>query len=88
MRSRKWRDAAWVLPSVGAALFVFPVFWPLPSDDRASQLGPIYYFFGVWLVLIVCALILSRKAQAAEAGKPVNSGTALDTEANEGRGDV
>lgn len=70
---RKWRDAAWVLPCAGLALFMFPVFWPTPSEGGTSNLGPIYYFFGLWLALIICARVVARRAQADHASEQESS---------------
>ncbi|WP_127900651.1 hypothetical protein [Solirhodobacter olei] len=57
-RLRRLMDAARLLPVLGLFLFLVPVLWGPPSSHSTVTDG-IYLFF-VWLVLIVCAFLLSR----------------------------
>ena len=50
-RRRRLRDAARLLPVLGAFLLLLPLFWA--SESRMSLTsGDVIYFFAVWLLLI------------------------------------
>lgn len=57
--SRKLRDLALLLPFCGAIAFASPVLDAFASAN--TDIGhKMIYVFGIWLVLIVCAFLLSR----------------------------
>lgn len=59
-RQRRIRDAACVLPVVAIVLMVLPLMWPRETAEQSlTSLGMIY-LFGLWVVLIIAALILAR----------------------------
>jgi hypothetical protein len=59
-RRRRMMDAARLLPVVGAVLFMLPVLWR-PAETPLADTGPgAIYLFGVWGLLIVAAVLLSR----------------------------
>lgn len=62
-RSRKLRDLALLLPFCGAIAFASPVLDAFESAN-ASIGHKVIYVFGCWLVLIVCAFLLSRALRA------------------------
>lgn len=58
-RQRRIRDAARMTPVLGAVLWLVPLLWTRgPEGIRTSQ--ALLYVFGVWAVLIVLAVVLSR----------------------------
>ena len=58
-RSRKLRDLALLLPICGAFAFLSPLLDLFASAN--DTLGhKVTYVFGCWVVLIVCAFLLSR----------------------------
>ncbi len=59
-RRRRLRDAAKMLPILGAILFVLPLLWLHPQTGTSS-VG--IYLFAVWGLLIVLAALLSRRVQ-------------------------
>ena len=58
-RQRRLRDAARLLPVVGALLWMIPVLWPRGADGQLVSVALIY-IFGVWAGLIGLAFVLSR----------------------------
>ena len=56
-RRRRLMDAARFLPFVGGFLLVVPVVWAGTSMTTSGTL----YIFGLWLLLIVVAGLLSRR---------------------------
>lgn len=68
MTPRRAVEAAFLLPVLGAILFLPPV--TLIVSGAAGALGlPLFvpYLFGVWILLIVAAWRLSRRLQRHEA---------------------
>ena len=64
-RRRRLRDAARLLPIVGAFLLLLPVLW-MADGKIALTSGEIIYFFGVWLFLIVVAAAFARGLRVGE----------------------
>lgn len=62
-RSRKLRDLALMLPICGAIAFASPVLDAFESAN-ADIAHKVIYVFGCWIVLIVCAFVLSRALRA------------------------
>jgi hypothetical protein len=59
-RRRRMRDAARLLPFVGAFLMLLPVLWA-PQNTFARDTAPDgIYLFAVWALLIVLAAGISR----------------------------
>ncbi len=66
-RHRRLLDAARLLPFAGLVLFLIPILWQ-PAATRYADTGRgALYLFGVWAVLILAALILSRQIVGNEA---------------------
>ena len=63
-RQRRLRDAALLLPVLGAVLFCVPLLWPQNGPDGQSSARALIYVFGAWAALIVCAFVLSRMLRA------------------------
>lgn len=60
-RQRRLRDAARLLPVLGAALLLVPLLWtPSDSPEGVSNSGALIYVFLVWAALILGARALSR----------------------------
>jgi len=60
LRSRKVRDAALVLPFVGAFLLMPPFIRTFASDSYLAGIPVIIvYLFAVWFALILCAWLLA-----------------------------
>jgi hypothetical protein len=60
-RQKRVRDAARLLPALGAGLLLLPMLWS-PSDrpDGVGNAVALVYVFAVWAGLILAAFILSR----------------------------
>lgn len=73
-RLRRRRDAALLLPFVGALLFLLPLFWGGSGGPGTARIG--LYLFAVWAALILVAALLSprledpRARQAEDEGEP------------------
>ena len=59
-RQRRLRDAARVLPVLGAILFILPVLWPIGGAEGQTTSAALIYIFGIWTALIVLAALISR----------------------------
>lgn len=58
-RSRKRREAAFILPFCGLVVFASPVL-DMFTGTTTSLGGKIAYIFGSWITLILIGLVLSR----------------------------
>lgn len=68
-RQRRIRDAAKLLPVVGAILWMLPLGWGGgDASDPVSSAGVIY-IFAVWVALIIMAAVLSNLIRAETASK-------------------
>lgn len=70
-RLRRLRDAARLLPVLGALLLAIPLLWSGQSEgDTVSTSSAITYVFGVWILLIlgtvIVALGLRRKGDESK----------------------
>ncbi len=63
-RKRRTMDAAQVLPVIGVVLVLIPLFWGRGDGGTSAAL---IYYFGVWLLLIVLAAMLSRRLGDVDA---------------------
>lgn len=59
-RQRRLRDAARLLPILGAVLWAIPLLWPRGETGIAAS-SAILYIFGVWLVVAGLAFGVSRQ---------------------------
>lgn len=59
-RQRRLADAARLLPMIGGVLLMLPLIWPREGDDVPVTSAAMIYVFGVWMVLVVAALLLAR----------------------------
>jgi len=58
-RQRRVRDAAKLVPALGAVLLIIPLAWQSDAADETSNASALVYIFGVWVVLIVLTAVLS-----------------------------
>lgn len=58
-RQRRLRDAARLLPLLGAFLLLLPILWARPAESGASTAYDGIYLFIVWLGLVVVAAALA-----------------------------
>lgn len=59
-RQRRVRDAARLMPFLGAILWGVPVLWASPGPYGISTSRAMLYIFGVWVVLAVASMALAR----------------------------
>jgi hypothetical protein len=64
-RRRRLRDAARLLPILGAFLLLLPILW-MPDGRITLTASDIIYFFAVWLGLILLAAAFSRGLRPGE----------------------
>jgi hypothetical protein len=64
-RRRRLRDAARLLPIVGAFLLLLPILW-MPDGRIKLTSADIIYFFSAWTVLILAAAALSRRLRVGD----------------------
>jgi len=62
-RRRRLMDAARILPVAGLVCLLVPVLWS--RNGQTSTASEAIYIFGLWLVLILSAVFLSRPLKAA-----------------------
>lgn len=61
-RRKRLRDAARLLPAMGAALFLVPLLWGRSgAPGGVGNAAALLYVFGVWIALILVAFLLSRR---------------------------
>lgn len=63
-RQRRVRDAAKLLPFVGAVLWALPLSWTQDTPEGKVGSEGVLYIFAVWVVLIVLAAFLARRIAA------------------------
>jgi hypothetical protein len=66
-RQRRFRDAACWLPILAAVLMLLPLMWPRETADQSLTSSGIIYLFGLWVLLVVLAYLLSRVLRFSEA---------------------
>lgn len=59
-RQRRLRDAARVLPILGAVLWFIPMMWTKSDTTPTSNADAMLYLFGVWIVLIIISAMITR----------------------------
>jgi hypothetical protein len=62
---RRMRDLARAVPVFGAVLISIPLLWQ-QGESGVSNSTAIVYIFGVWIILIGLAAIISRAVQSGE----------------------
>ncbi|MGL4320456.1 MAG: hypothetical protein ACRCS3_06290 [Paracoccaceae bacterium] len=87
-RQRRCGDAARMLPVLGLLLCLLPMFWgPDTSGEPRQTAWDGMYLFVIWALLIVIAVILSRRltqaARTAEKPGERHEGTLADQSAGE-----
>lgn len=73
-RQRRLRDAARLLPILGAVLWTIPLLWGGQGDD-SPRANTVIYIFVVWVLLIVLAAVISMRLQP---DAPAADGDAAD----------
>lgn len=69
-RRRRLADAARILPFIGAAGFFLPILWQ-PASTPAPDTAPgAVWLFGVWVTIILAALVMSRFLSGRRAPAP------------------
>lgn len=66
-RRRRRRDAARLLPFVGAFLFLLPILWAPQQTFRRDTAPDGIYLFVAWALLIALTLVISRSLAAPSA---------------------
>ena len=67
-RRRRIRDAARLMPFLGAVLWLLPLSWAVGDGaDRVGSSG-LLYIFGVWVLLIVLTAALASGMRSDKAG--------------------
>ena len=62
-KQRRLRDAARLLPLLGAVLWVIPLLWPDDDPGSNNSVDAVLYTFGVWVALIALTALVSRRLQ-------------------------
>ncbi|WP_439155404.1 hypothetical protein [Yoonia sp.] len=68
-RQRRLRDAARLLPLLGAVLWVIPLLWARAPRSSGSA-DAIIYTFGVWVFLILVSAVISRRLRPDDPVPP------------------
>ena len=63
-RRRRVIDAARVLPFIGLLLWLIPLLWREDGEVAVRSSSAILYLFGVWILLVAGAAVLSAKLAA------------------------
>ena len=66
-RQRRFRDAARWLPIFAGVLMLLPLMWPHETPDQSQTSNGIVYLFGLWVILVVLAFVLSRVLRLSES---------------------
>jgi len=63
-RRRRVIDAARMLPFIGLLLWLIPLLWREDGEVAVRSSSAILYLFGVWILLVAGAAVLSAKLAA------------------------
>ncbi len=74
-RQRRIRDGARLLPIVAMVLMVLPLMWPRNSPEQSLTSTGITYIFGLWLLLLVVAFVLSRVLRSSDPSRDAEART-------------
>ena len=66
-RQRRFRDAARWLPIFAAVLMMLPLMWPRKTRGQRLSCRGVIYVFGIWVLLVALAFLLSRVLRFSEA---------------------
>ncbi|RBI82887.1 hypothetical protein DRV85_17830 [Rhodosalinus halophilus] len=66
-RSRRLKDAARLLPVLGAALFALPLLWRSEGAATVGTAGTLLFIFVVWAGLILSAFLIARQFESGAA---------------------
>ncbi|HEV8034756.1 hypothetical protein [Yoonia sp.] len=58
-RQRRVRDAAKLVPVLGAVLWAMPLAWQDDAQGATTNASALVYIFGVWIALIALTAVLS-----------------------------
>lgn len=72
-RRKRLEDAARVLPSFGAFLFLLPILWAPDETAKAGMASGGVFLFLAWTVLILITFFLSRKLTSSSKENPEES---------------
>ncbi len=59
-RQRRIRDGARLMPFIGTVLWGIPLLWAQSGEHGVSTSRAMLYIFGVWFVLVLLSVVLSR----------------------------
>ena len=68
-RQRRLRDAAKMMPFLGAILLIIPLAWPAEQEQAPSNTAAVIYIFAVWVVLIVISAGLAARIRSDRAAQ-------------------
>jgi hypothetical protein len=60
-RQRRLRDAARLLPFLGAVLWAIPLSWQTAEDGSDVGTAGLIYIFGVWVLLILLTAVFASR---------------------------
>ena len=60
-RQRRLRDAAKLMPFVGAILWAIPLAWSSQADGGPSATSALIYVFSVWVLLILITAFMATR---------------------------
>lgn len=66
-RHRRMRDAAALLPILGALLFALPLLWLGQNGGAARTSHVMIYVFAVWAGLVILSAVITRILGSGEA---------------------
>lgn len=72
-RQRRLRDAARLLPLLGAVLWAVPLLWQSDAPEGENSSGALVYVFVVWAILIGLSFLISRLIRADDGSAPKDS---------------
>ncbi|SEM51882.1 hypothetical protein SAMN04488003_101397 [Loktanella fryxellensis] len=60
-RQRRLRDAARMLPVLGAIVWLMPLMWRREPDEAGGTAAAVVFLFAGWALLIVLAALIARR---------------------------
>jgi hypothetical protein len=67
-RRRRLRDAARLLPVLGAFLMILPWLWSPPGTGMRLTSGDVVYFFLIWIILVLVAAAFAPGLTGSDQG--------------------
>jgi predicted membrane channel-forming protein YqfA (hemolysin III family) len=74
-RQRRLRDAAWMLPVLGAVIWLVPLLWQRGPGQTGGMAAAVVFVFSGWMVLIVLTALIARKLRPDDSAA-IDPGTA------------